>query len=236
MLFQNGSRAGIDRRLVSIVEPSSFEAEQYRRLRHQLEIAGTERELRVIAVTSAVVSDGKTLTAVNLAGTLARQRDGNVLLIDTDLRRPSVARRLGLGVSERGLMAALKCGAGPLEEFVQPVESTKLFVLPCETACAETYDLLTSPRLAELIREARTQYRYVIVDTPPIIPVPDSGLLRQVVDGYVVVVSARSTPRKLVGEALNLLDPASVIGLVFNRDDRPLFGYYRSHYGQYFRS
>ena len=60
--------------------------------------------------------------------------------------------------------------------------------------------------------------------------------LHRIVDGYVVVVSARSTPRTLLGEALNLLDPASVIGLVFNRDDRPLFGYYRSHYGAYFRS
>jgi hypothetical protein len=60
-------------------------------------------------------------------------------------------------------------------------------------------------------------------------------LLRRLVDGYIVVVSARSTPRKLVGEALNLLEPTSVVGLVFNRDDQPLFGYYRSHYQQYFR-
>ena len=133
-------------------------------------------------------------------------------------------------------MAALRKTDGPLAKFVQSVEGTTLSVLPCETACDETYELLTSPRLAELIKEARAQYKYVIVDTPPIIPVPDCGLIRQLVDGYIVVVSARSTPRKLVGEALNLLQPASVIGLVFNRDDRPLFGYYRSHYGQYFRS
>jgi capsular exopolysaccharide synthesis family protein len=235
-MFLNESRVDIDRHLVTLVDPSSFGAEQYRRLRQQVEIAGTQREIRVIAVTSAVVSDGKTLTAVNLAGALARQRDGNVLLIDADLRRPAVAEMLGLDSADRGLMAALKDGKGPLAKFVQSIEGTKLSVLRSEIACAETYELLTSPRLTELIKEARSQYTYVIVDTPPIIPVPDSGLLRHVVDGYIVVVSARSTPRKLVGEALNLLEPASVIGLVFNRDDRPLFGYYRSHYGKYFRS
>ena len=97
MLFQNGSRAELDRHLVTFVEPSSFEAEQYRRLRQQLEMAGAERELRVIAVTSAVVNDGKTLTAINLAGALARRRDGKVLLIDADLRRPSAGQKTRSG-------------------------------------------------------------------------------------------------------------------------------------------
>ena len=74
----------------------------------------------------------------------------------------------------------------------------------------------------------------MIVDTPPVIPVPDAGLLRRAVDGYVLVVAAGSTPRKLLAEALNLLEPNSVLGLIFNRDDRPLFGYYGSRYQQYF--
>jgi len=235
-MLRNGSPVERDKHLVTFTEPSSFEAEQYRRLRQRIEAAGTQRELRIIAITSAVASDGKTLTAVNLAGALARKRGSRVLLIDADLRHPSVAKTLALDSADRGLSAALQGADGPLAKFVQAVGDTTLSVLPCETACTGTYELLTSPRLTELIKEARSQYDYVIVDTSPIIPVPDSGLLRQLVDGYIVIVSARSTPRKLLGEALNLLEPASVIGLVFNRDDRPLFGYYRSHYGQYFRS
>jgi Mrp family chromosome partitioning ATPase len=85
-----------------------------------------------------------------------------------------------------------------------------------------------------LLDQARKVYDYVVVDTPPVIPVPDGGLLHRVVDGYLVVVGARSTPRKLLGEALNLLDPAAVMGLVYNRDEQPLFGYYRSRYRRYF--
>jgi Mrp family chromosome partitioning ATPase len=115
------------------------------------------------------------------------------------------------------------------------VDGTGLSVLPGEIVTAGTYELLTSARFADLVKEARALYEYVIIDTPPVLPMPDSGLLRDVVDGYLVVVSARSTPRKLVGEALNQLEPSAVIGLVYNRDDRPVFGFYRSHYRQYFR-
>jgi Mrp family chromosome partitioning ATPase len=109
-------------------------------------------------------------------------------------------------------------------------------VLPGEVVTTGTYELLTSPKFGELIAQARKEYDYVIIDTPPVLPLPDSGLMRDHVDGYLVVVSAHSTPRKLVGEALNVLEPASVIGLVYNRDDRPVFGFYRSHYKQYFRA
>jgi protein-tyrosine kinase len=225
----------MDQRLVSFSEPRSFEAEQYQRLRQQIErLAGTRR-LKVIAVTSAVVGDGKTFTALNLAGALARRQDQKVLIIDADLRRPSVMTGLGWDPPEQGLATALRNSNRPLREYVRPVDGTTLSVLPGEVVDSGTYELLTSPRFAALIAEARASYDYVIVDTPPVLPMPDSGLVHDVVDGYLMVVAARSTPRKLVGEALNTLEPASVIGLVYNRDDRPLFGFYSSHYRQYFR-
>jgi len=91
---------------------------------------------------------------------------------------------------------------------VQSINGPSLSVLPCAASREETYELLTSPRLAELINEARIHFDYVIIDTPPMIPVQDSGLLRSAVDGYIVVVSANSTPRQLVAEVLNRLDPA----------------------------
>ena len=87
-----------------------------------------------------------------------------------------------------------------------------------------------------LIDEARSQYDYVLLDTPPVVPVPDTALISRHVDGYLVVVAANSTPRRLLGETLNLLSPSAVLGLVFNRDDRPLYGYYGGHYRQYFRN
>ena len=73
------------------------------------------------------------------------------------------------------------------------------------------------------------------MDTPPLLPVFDSAVLARIVDQMLVVVAANQTPRKLLGEALNLVDPAKVMGIVFNRDDRPLFGYYDAYYREYFQ-
>jgi capsular exopolysaccharide synthesis family protein len=225
----------LNKRLVSLVAPTSFEAEQYRRLRQRIEELNVTRGVRVVVVTSSVASDGKTLTAVNLAAALARGPNARILLIDADLRQPAVARNLGLTCENGGLEAALGLPQAQLADFVRPVAGG-LSVLPVAVSCEETYELLTSAKLGQLLDEAKRRYDYIIIDTPPVIPVPDATLIRRLVDGYLVVVSANSTPRKLVGEALNLLDPSAVIGLVFNRDNRPLFGYYRGYYHSYFRN
>jgi capsular exopolysaccharide synthesis family protein len=222
--------------LPALSEARSFEAEQYQRLRQQVERLSANRLMQVIAVTSAVAGDGKTVTALNLARALAGKQGRNVLLIDADLRRPAVMPTLGLAAPDQGLATALRAANGSLASYVHPVDGISLAVLPGETVTNGSYELLTSPKLAQLLKDARQTYDYVIVDTPPVLALPDSSLLRDVVDGYLFVVSALSTPRKLVGEALNTLEPASVIGLVYNRDDQPVFGFYRSHYRQYFRA
>jgi capsular exopolysaccharide synthesis family protein len=190
--------------------------------------------MQVIAVTSAAAGDGKTVTAINLAAALARKRNRMVLLIDGDLRRPAIAWKLGLQSTDKGLTTALHATKRPLADFVEPVDGSTLSMLAGSTAASETYELLTSLRFEELISEARAQYDYVIVDTPPVVPVPDSALLSSVVDGYLVVVAGRATPRRLLGEALTLLKPTQVIGLVYNRDEKPFLGFYRSRYRQYF--
>jgi Mrp family chromosome partitioning ATPase len=95
-------------------------------------------------------------------------------------------------------------------------------------------ELLRSSALEGILRQARQRYSYVVVDTPPLLPVFDAALLAKLVDGVLVVVSANQTPRKLLGEALNMLEPSKVLGIVFNRDERPLFGYYNS-YNRYYR-
>jgi capsular exopolysaccharide synthesis family protein len=230
-----GSQKKMDRRVVCLTDPNCFEAEQYRRLRHQIEELRARNGVRTIAMTSAVAGDGK-LTSVNIALTLARGQGGKVLLIDLDLRRPMVATTLGLTVERGGFGAALENRKDSLADYVRPVARSGLSVIPSVVSRADTYELLTSPRFVQLLDEARNQFDYVILDTPPVVPVPDTTLIHRHVDGYVLVVSANLTPRKLLGEALSLLEPSAVLGLVFNRDDRPLFGYYRGHYRQYFRN
>ena len=228
------SRHELDRRVISLSDPTSFEAEQYRRVRHQIEELHARSGVRTIAMTSAVAGDGKTLTSVNLAATLARSLGAKVLLIDMDLRRPTVGKVLGLEPVRGGFGHLLEHADAKFQDYVQQLPQSNLHVIPTIVTRADTYELLRSPQFARVMAQARSEYDYVVLDTPPVVPVPDTTLVNHHVDGYIVVVSANSTPRKLVGEALSLLTPSSVLGIVFNRDDRPMFGYYRGHYRQYF--
>ena len=107
-------------------------------------------------------------------------------------------------------------------------------MVPSGTPSPAIHRLLRSPRLDTLLQRARQEFDIVIVDTPPLLPVFDSAVLSRIVNQMLVVVAANQTPRKLLGEALTLVDPAKVMGIVFNRDDRPLFGYYEKYYREYF--
>src|SRR5687767_7429039 len=225
--------AKLDTHLVSLTAPASFAAEQYQGLRLTVERLGRARDLKVLAVTSPAAGDGKTVTAINLAGALARGGDERVLLIDADLRRPTVARQLGLADARTGLADALGGELG-LADVVQPVGTFNLDVIPAGTVRGGISQILRSPRLDAFIQQARVRYGYIVLDTPPLLPVFDSALLAKSVDGVLMVVSANQTPRKLLGEALNMLDASKVLGIVFNRDERPLFGYYNSYYREYF--
>ena len=100
-----------------------------------------------------------------------------------------------------------------------------LDVLPAGTLRPAPYEVLKSPRLGELLEEARRRYDYVVLDTAPLVAVPDSRLLGKWVDGFLVVVAAHRTPRKLVAETLDLMEPAKLIALLFNGDDELPAGY-----------
>jgi capsular exopolysaccharide synthesis family protein len=217
--------------LVSVVAPGSFAADQYRSLRHIVERLQTDSACRVLAVTSPTPGDGKTVTTLNLAGALGQAPGARVLVIDADLRRPSVSEYLPLGPGAvAGLADAIIDPAIALADVVRRFARFNLSLVPAGRADSGVYELLSSPRLDAIVAEARRHYDFVLIDTPPLVPVPDSRLIGRAVDGFLVIVAAHKTPRRLVAEGLNLLDPATVIGLVFNFDDRP-FSPYRGYYG-----
>ena len=223
-----------NKHLVSLTAPGSFAAEQYQGLRLTIERLARAREAKVIAVTSPAAGDGKTTTAINLAAALASDADSRVLLIDADLRRPTVHSQLGILDATAGLADALTTGTTDIAAIARKIEGHNLFVIPAGAPRPGVHQILRSPKLETLLRDARQHYEYIVIDTPPLLPVFDSALLAKLVDGVLVVVSANQTPRKLLGEALNMLDATKVLGIVFNRDERPLFGYYESYYHQYF--
>jgi capsular exopolysaccharide synthesis family protein len=230
---------GVDEHLVSLVSPATFPAEQYRALRHFVEEMRRERGVQVVGVTSPTPGDGKTTTAINLAGALAQAPDLRVLLVEADLRRTShrVADRLGLGgVPGPGLAGAIMNPACSLSDVVRRHPRFALSVIPAGQTPAACYEVLKSPRLGELLEEARQHYDYVIVDTPPAIAVPDCRVISRWVDGFLIVVAAHKTPLQLIEETLNTVDPAKTLGLVFNGDDSPLSvhsGYGSGYYAAY---
>lgn len=225
----------LDPHLVTLTSPGSFAAEQYQGLRLTIERLRRSRTLQVIAVTSPAAGEGKTLTAINLAGALARGTDdARVLLIDADLRRPAVARQLAIDEYSQGLTEAVENRATTLESVTQKVNPYNLSIVTAGSRKGAAHQVLRSPRLETVLAEARERYDFIVLDTPPLLPVFDSALLANSVDGVLMVVAANQTPRKLLGEALNMLDPAKVLGIVFNRDSKPMFGYYDAYYKDYF--
>jgi protein-tyrosine kinase len=234
----------LDPYLVSLKAPASFAAERYQGLRMTVERLRALRDVRVVAVTSPGAGDGKTLTSINLAGALAHGAKARVLLIDADLRRPTVATRLGLAeaaprgladATARGLVDAITHDNIRIQDVTQTIDGFNLAVVPAGVTAVPIHELLRSTRLEAILDEARRLYDFVVLDTPPLLPVFDTALLARLVDGVLVVVAANRTPRKMLGEALNLLDPAKVLGIVFNGDAKPLFGYYDSAYQRYFQ-
>jgi capsular exopolysaccharide synthesis family protein len=221
----------VDDRLVSLLNPTSFAAEQYRTLRHLVEQMRSASGLSVVAVSSPGVGEGKTTTAINLAGALAQSRGTRVLLVDLDLRRSAVTSLLGVkGLESKGLVDIIVTGA-TLSQAVITLPMFNLAVLPVGERQAAPYDLLKSPRLHEVLAEARTQYDYIVIDTPPLVGVPDCRVISGCVDGFLVVVNAHKTPMKILGEALSVMDPSKVLGLIFNGDERVLGGTAYQAYG-----
>jgi capsular exopolysaccharide synthesis family protein len=211
---------GVAGHLVSLLDPTSVLAEPYRVVRHLLEQLHRTAQLSAVAVSSAAPAEGKTITAINLAGALAQSSDARVLLVDADLRTASVARHLALGrAGRRGLVDAILDPDLGLDDVVIPRPPFNLDVLPAGGVRLDPYEVLKSPRLGLLLGEARRRYDYVVLDTAPLVAVPDSLPIDKWVDGFLLVVAAHRTPRKLVAETLGLVDPAKVIAFLFNGDD-----------------
>lgn len=225
LIRRDAETPGVAEQIVSLGAPTSFAADQYRALRHVVERLRLEAGLHVLGVTSPTPGDGKTVTALNLAGALAQNSESRVLVIDADLRRPSVSEYLGLNRRLPGLAESLDAGH-ELFSVVRRLEGFNLSVLPAGQPQVSPYELLNSSRLEALLSEARRHFDCVVVDTPPCVSLPDCRLIERWVDGFLVVVAAHRTPRKRLSEALNMLKPAKVVGVVFNADDHSVSEYY----------
>jgi capsular exopolysaccharide synthesis family protein len=207
---------------------SAASREQYRRLAAVLHDQHNTSGLRLIMVASAVAGEGKTLTASNLALTFSESYQKRVLLVDADLRRPSLHTvfrldtALGLG---DGLLSA-----GETKMLVRQV-SPRLAVLPAGRPSSDPMAGLTSERMRRLLDEAKQSFDWVILDTPPVMLLPDAHLLASMVEGAVLVVRAGSTPHDLVKRSADAIGRSRILGVVLNRAEPQ--GRHDDHYQYY---
>jgi capsular exopolysaccharide synthesis family protein len=214
-----------------VVDPQMDPAsrEQYRRLAATLYHHQADTGTRVLMIASAGPSEGKTLTAVNLSLTLTESYRRSVLLIDADLRRPSLHKVFQVDGSP-GLMEGMVAG----EDWKMPLHqiTPRLTLLTGGKASTDPMFGLTSARMRRLIEEARETFAWVIVDTPPVGLLTDANLLAAMVDGAVLVVKAGETSYDQVRRAIDAIGPGKVMGVVLNRatERTAKYGYDYSRY------
>lgn len=204
----------LDPLLIAAITPQAPAAERYRLLRTRIKRAENGRQVRAIVVTSPNKGDGKSLTAANLALTMAQEFHQRVLLVDADLRRPAVARMFGL--SEGPGLSEVLMGAAELESCLVHLPDQHLTVLPAGTPTVQPAELLGSASMRRLLDSLRGRFDRIVIDMPPIAPLADVHVLSPVADGVLMVVRAGITPKPAIERALSGLDRNKVLGLVLN--------------------
>jgi capsular exopolysaccharide synthesis family protein len=217
-------------------KPGAAISEAFRTLRTSVLLSSAERQPQAILITSSQPNEGKSVTALNLALTLA-QKGGRVLLVDSDMRRPTVARTLGMP-NKRGLSGILT-GAYEYDDTlllkVDRVES--LFVLPSGPHPPNPAELLCSMKMEKLIKQMRERFDNIVFDSPPVLPITDATILSSLVDGVILVVACEATTRAALNRACRVIEHSGgkILGTVLNKVDVRRDGYYgyRYYHGYY---
>lgn len=227
---EKGFTHHLDNRLVTLTAPSSVAAEQYRSLYYHLENLRLSKPMQVVAFTSPIPKDGKTMTAINLAMASARASpERKILLVDADVRRNEVARFLNMR-ARPGLVELIE-GQAELQESLRRFRSTNLSILTSGTAHPEPTPLLASSSFNQLVSLLKTAFDEVYIDLPPALLFSDAAIVSRKADGVVLIVRAFQTKRHQVDETVERLKGAPLLGCVLNGVDNVS----ESHLRNYFR-
>jgi succinoglycan biosynthesis transport protein ExoP len=217
--------------LISHNMPQSQMSEAFRALRTSLLLSQADHPPQVILMTSALPREGKTTAAVNLAVTLAQLGD-KTLLVDADLRKPGINRALSLVDGKHAGLSSYLAGVSSLDLITVPHPAiTNLAAIPTGPIPPNPADLLSSRKLTELIAELRTRYKFVVIDSPPIMAATDAVILSVVVDGVLLVVRSGETPKEAFTRTRDLLAGVKchMLGVVLNAVDASSPDYYYSY-------
>ncbi|MEO8130906.1 MAG: CpsD/CapB family tyrosine-protein kinase [Bryobacteraceae bacterium] len=219
-------------RLVFHTDPSSPAADRFRFMRMRLRTLKGLGKLKSLLITSALPRDGKSTMSLNLATAMAEGGKHSVLLIEADLYHPSLSQRLGLP-ARPGLAECLEGGKDPVS-LLRRLEPLQWFVLQAGTPKGNPTELLHSEALPRVLQRLAPYFDWILVDSPPVAPLTDALLISQHVDACLMVVRADYTPREAVEEAMKLLGPKKVLGILFNGVEglNRLYSKYYGYYGK----
>ena len=220
-----------DASLVSLYQPHSLVSEQFRKLRTQLLRLSLSRPVKTIMVTSAIQNEGKSFVSANLAIGIAHDLHLHALLVDCDLRNPTVSPMFGCD-ENRGISDYL-IGREDISSFLVKTELEKLYLIPGGTIPENPAEIIGSRRMASLVEELKARYddRFIIFDSTPLLATAEPGVLSKLVDGIIIVVRAGETPRETVQQALGSLDKEKIVGVVLNQVEFKSSALFKRYFG-----
>jgi exopolysaccharide/PEP-CTERM locus tyrosine autokinase len=227
------SQNGMDPRLAAALESGCPTAESFKMLRAKILTRDVDSRPRTIMVTSPEPLDGKTMVAVNLAISVAQGINEHVMLVDCDLRKPSLDRVLGLNTHRGGIREYLENGTS-VAPYLVKTSMGKLAVLPAGKTPPNPSELLSSEKMRLLVGELKNRYedRYVIFDATPARFAAETTFLSSMVDGVLLVVRSGKTGKDSILQAIENIDRNKIIGLIFNASNQSPndYGYYYKYY------
>lgn len=196
-------RSGVDGRIVSYLDKRSYLAEQYKALRTNLYSMSAVSPIKTVVVTSAQEKEGKTITSCNLAYTISLDTEKKVVLIDADLRRPSVHDMLG--IKKNPGFSDIIQGEADMDELIKEPVLNSLYIIPSGTIRSDSSEMLMSVRIKEVVNRLKARFDYVIFDTSPVMSVTDSCILGAMCDAVFLVAKAGVTQAAILEEAYHML-------------------------------
>lgn len=200
------NKYGLDSRIISYTNNESVIAEQYKVLRTNLYALSPDKPIKTIVITSAQPKDGKTITSCNLAATLSFDKEKKIILIDADLRRPSVHAMFGL--SRKPGLSDILSGNVDIKSFTKKPAINNLYVIPSGTINNNPSDIFITTGIKMIIEDLRKDFEYIIFDTPPVLTVTDASILGAICDCVILIVKAGVTQQSSIEEAFNMLQGA----------------------------
>ena len=216
-------------KLISLTAQDSLGAEKFRFLAVRLRQLQQSRPLKKVLITSTIPEEGKSTVAANLAIILAKKRQHRVLLVEGDLRRPTLSKEFGVGKID-GLSEWLKGEPRPIANIYH-LEGPNLWFLPAGEPPENPLELMQSGRLSELMKKLTDWFDWIVIDSPPVLPLADTSVWARLADGILLVTREGTTKKRLLQSGLQALEQSKLLGAVLNSCSNMDHSSYYQRYG-----